>query len=313
MSSSDRVKYFLVEEATPGVTPASAAFEALRITGESLKSNYEYDQSKELRADRTEPEQIIIAANTSGNLNIELLTDAHHRMLAAVCGQNAWTGTTTKTLKNGVVGKTYSILKQFSDLTDVNHLFKGVVINSFNVNIQKKAIVTGAFGVMGRNMVNGAIGTILSGTPTYAAASASDPLNGSSHITALKMNNVAMTTGIDSASFSIVNNYRSEERLGNLNPTGHTQGRIVVTGSMDLYFKTDEEYNYYASGTPFSWEAAFRDNDGDDISFLFDRCKFEDMEVVAGGTSQDIIAKGKWRATYDPTNDRLFQITWVNN
>ncbi len=60
MSSADRVKYFYVKETNPGALQVDAAFLAMRITGESLKANYQYDQSKELRADRTEPEQIII-------------------------------------------------------------------------------------------------------------------------------------------------------------------------------------------------------------------------------------------------------------
>jgi hypothetical protein len=313
MSSADRVKYFFVEEATPGTTPNDAAMEALRITGESLKVNFQNDQSKELRADRTEPEQIIIGANVSGDMNIELLWDGHDAFLAAVCGQDDWTPgvTGTKTLTNGVAGKTYSVLKQFSDLSAINHLFKGLVVNTFNLNIQKKSIITGSFGLMGMTFANGAIGGLLSGTPTFALASTTDPMNGSSHITDIKMNGSTMTAAIDKESISITNNYKPIEQLGQLSPTGHTQGRIVVTGTMDIYFKTEVEFNMYKSGTAFSHEIEFTDNDGNQLLMLFDRCKFEDMEVVAGGTNQDIIAKGKWRALYDSANNRVFQLTSI--
>lgn len=313
MSSADRVKYFHVKETVPGTTPSSAAFKAARITGESLKINYQTDQSKELRADRTEPEQIIIAANVSGDLNNELLWDAHDDLIAAVFGQNDWTAgiAGTKTLVNGVAGKTFSVLKQFSDLTDVNHLFKGLVVNSWNLNVQKKSILTGTFTLMGMSFVNGEIGTILAGTPTYEDASATDPMNGSSNITSILIDGAAATARIDKASISITNNYRPEEELGELSPTGYTQGRIQVTGSMDHYFKDETEFNKYKGGTPFSFELRFTDNDGNQLQLLFDRCKYEDMEVVAGGTNQDIIAKGKWRALYDPADNRVLRLTSI--
>lgn len=313
MSSADRVKYFFVAEATPGVTPADAAFKAARITGESLKINYQTDQSKELRADRTEPEQIIIAANTSGDLNHELLWDAHEDLIAAVFGQDAWTDGVagTKTITNGVAGKTFSLLKQFTDLSAVNHLYKGLVVNTWNLNIQKKSILTGAFSLMGMTFENGAIGTILTGTPTYAAASATDVINGSSNITSILIDGVAATSKIDKAAISITNNYKPQEELGELSPTGYTQGRIQVTGTLDHYFKTETEFNKYKGGHPFGFEIRFTDNDGNQLQLLLDRCKYEDMEVVAGGTNQDIIAKGKFRALYNPATDRVLRLTSI--
>lgn len=313
MSSADRVKYFHVKETVPGVTPADAAFQAARITGESLKINYQTDQSKELRADRTEPEQIIIAANVSGDMNHELLWDAHEDYIAAVLGQDDWTAgvTGTKTLVNGVAGKTFSVLKQFADLTAVNHLYKGLVVNTWTLNVQKKSILTGAFSLMGMAFDNGAIGTLLTGTPTYAVASDTDVLNGSSNITAILIDGAPATARIDKAAITITNNYRPQEELGELSPTGYTQGRIQVTGTMDHYFKDEDEFNKYKSGAPFAFGINFTDNDGNQLHLLFDRCKYEDMEVLAGGTNQDIIAKGKWRALYDPTNNRVLQLTSI--
>ncbi len=313
MSSADRVKYFYVKETAIGVLQAAAAFKALRITGESLKANYQYDQSKELRADRTEPEQIIIAANVMGDINTELLWDAHDDFLAAVCGQDDWTTVDpdTKTLKNGVAGDSFAILKQFSDLTDVNHLFNGIFVNTWNLNIQKKSILTTTFGLMGMAHSNGGIAALAAGSETYAAASATDPMNGSSHITAIKINGVASTSAIDKETVSITNNYKPQEELGELSPTGYTQGRIQVTGTMDIYFRTEDEYNRYKDGVAFSHEIQFTDNDGNQLHLLFDRVKFEDMEVVASGTNQDIIAKGKWRALYNVATDRVFQLTSI--
>jgi uncharacterized protein YaiE (UPF0345 family) len=125
------------------------------------------------------------------------------------------------------------------------------------------------------------------------------------------MDGATMTSAIDKESLSITNNYKATEELGELSPTGYTQGRIVVTGSMDIYFKTETEYNKYKDGVAFSHEIQLTDTDGNALHLLFDRCKFEDMEVVNGGTNQDIIAKGKWRALYDPVNERVFQLTSI--
>ena len=284
MSSSDRVKISWVKEATPGTTPNNAAFKAARLTGESLKVMFQTEQSKELDSNRVERELIKVGESVDGG------------------------DPKIKRIANGNQLPFFSILKQFEDLTDVNHLFKGLVFNTWALTIPKKAIMTGVFGVTGMGFANGAMPLGL-GTPTFTAAGNSDPYNSSNHLTALLLDDVPFTSCVDTMSLSVTNNIRPQECLGSAAPTGFTQGKIQITGSADIYFKTEDLFNKYKAATAFEIDLGLTDNDGQKLDFELPRCKMEDMEVVASGGNTDIIAKCKFRALWDPTDERVIQIT----
>lgn len=315
MSSADRVKFSYAVEATPGTTPNNATMRALRITSDSLKITYQNDQSKELSDDRVEREQIIIGATVGGDLNHEMLFDAHQDFIAAVMGRTVWTvdGVNPKksTIDNGNALPAFSILKQFSDLSNVNHLFKGNRVNTWNVTIPKKGIITGVFGVMGQGFANGAIGSVLTGAPTFPVASNTDPMNSSSHISAILMDDIPFTSCVDTMGFQFTNNLRPQDCLGSLIPTDYTQGRLQCTISQDIYFKDETLFNKFKNSTAFGLNLNLTDNDGNQLQFDFSRVKYEDMEIVAGGTNQDVIARCRARAFWDPVDGRMVRITAI--
>lgn len=312
MSSADRVKISWVKEVTPGTTPNNPAFKAARLTGESLKVMFQTEQSKELDPNRVERELIKVGESVGGDLNHELLWDAHEDFIAAVLGRSTWTvdgvNPKIKRIANGNDQQSFSILKQFEDLSNVNHLFKGLMFNTWALTIPKKAIMTGVFGVTGMGFANGAM-PLGMGAPTFAAATNTDPYNSSSHITSILLDDVPFTSCIDQLSLSVTNNLRPQECLGSAAPTGFTQGKIQITGSADIYFKTEDLFNKYKNATAFELDLGLTDNDTNKLDFELPRCKFEDMEIVASGGNTDIIAKCKFRALWDPTDQRVIQIT----
>lgn len=315
MSSSDRVKYSWVAEGVPGITPASPQMRALRITGESLKIGFDTDTSKELSEDRVERELIVIGSTVGGDINHELLFDAHQQFMSAVLGRTGWTvdavNPKKSTIDNGSALPAFSILKQFTDLVNVNHLFKGLRVNTWNLTFPKKGIITGTFGLMGQGFQNGAIGTVLTGAPTFPAATNTDPMNSSSHITSILMDDIPFTSCMDTMGFQYTNNLRPQDCLGSMAPVDHTQGRLQITMTSDIYFKDETLFNKFKSGIPFSFNLNMTDNDANQLQWDYPRAKFEDMEIVASGTNQDVIARCRARFLYDPVDGRLVRMTAI--
>lgn len=312
MSSADRVKLLYVKETVPGTTPNAPALKTLRATGESLKRSIQTDTSKELDENREEREMIIIGASTAGDIQHELLWDGQEDFIAAVVGRDTWTvdgvNPKLKTVVNSNDLPHFSIIKQFKDLADINHKFIGMVVNGWSLTIAKKSIITGAFSLTGRGFANGTMATVVTGVATYPAVTNTDPMNGSSHVTSLLLDDVPFTSCIDNLTLSITNNIRPQECLGSIDPTGFTQGRLQITCSADIYFKDETLFNKYKMGTAFELDVNLTDNDGNQLSFELPRCKFEDVEVLATGTNGDVMAKCKFRALRDPTDGRMIKI-----
>jgi hypothetical protein len=311
MSAADRVLLYYVKETVPGTTPvASPAFKYLKATGESMKSIFQTDQSKILRPDRGEDELIQIGASVGGSVNSELFYSSHQDFMLALMCQNAWAVDDAKNqhADNGTFDQAFSLLKQFPDLaTQANHLYKGLRVNGWSLNLNKKAILTQAFELLGMGFANGAMPLGLT-TPTFGAQDTDDPYNGAANISSILLDSVPFTSCIDQMSIQVTNNLRPQECLGSLAPTGYTQGKFQVTMSGDIYFKDETLFNKYQSSTGFAWDIWLTDSQNRIIKINLPKVKFEDFEVLAGGTGQDVIAKWKARALFDPTTNRVMRL-----
>lgn len=91
MSDSNRVSLGIVREVTAGTTPATPAFQALRITGTpSLAFAPVTVTSNEIRADRNVSDLILVGAEAGGDVGHELSYGALDLILEAAMAQ-AWT------------------------------------------------------------------------------------------------------------------------------------------------------------------------------------------------------------------------------
>jgi len=72
MSSSNRVRVTLIEEATYGVTPGAGNFETLRYTSEALSGTPETTESQQIRTDRQSSGQVVTGLTVGGDTNHEL-------------------------------------------------------------------------------------------------------------------------------------------------------------------------------------------------------------------------------------------------
>lgn len=81
MSDANRTQIGIIEEVTIGTTPATPAFETLRVTGANLSLSKTKVSSKEMRADRQVPDVITVQFDAAGDLPQEVSFKATDTLL----------------------------------------------------------------------------------------------------------------------------------------------------------------------------------------------------------------------------------------
>lgn len=304
MSSSDRIRLSAIAEVTLGTTPATPAMQTLRLNSESLNYNIDNITSSQLVEDRSQADLIQVGADSSGDVSGELSFGSWDLLLTSALADpfTVQVDPKVKIATNGITMQSMTIVKQFLDLAGIQHVFKGMTVESFTMNVSKKSLISVAFNMMGTQFAD-----VLPVDATFVAAGTTEPMNSSSHVTAIMFDDVPMTSCVDTMSLVIKNNLRPRDCIGSLEHTNFSFGRCEVTGDMEVYFQDATLYDKYKDGLAFSLDYTIQDEAGNSYQFNMPKVKFEKLATVAGGTNQDIMAKGSFRALKGPTH--MIQLT----
>lgn len=296
MGSANRVRISSIAEVTKGITPATPAMQVERWLSESLNFNVENVQSEEIRADRTEGDLVQVGADSSGDINIEFSYGTFDHYLAqAFC--NNWVDgalpADPSVLTNGQLKLYRTVMKEFLDMVPpAAFVFTGCVVNQFTLSIAKRQKITGTISFMGLD-----IGETVPAGATYLSQSTTTPLNSSSNVTSILLDNIPMTSCVDTMTIQILNNFRPKDCVGKFFHSDFNYGAFSVTGNMDLYFETMEQFNSYKGGTPFKLTLTFEDDAGNEYVLELLRCKFETLTTNATGENTDVMASGTYRCS----------------
>lgn len=305
--TSNRTALRIVPEVTFGVTPATPALENIRYTGESLAYAIKTAVSNEIRADRMTSDIVVVGADVSGDINVELSFLSFDTLLqGALCSSYGAPVGNVSTMKNGVVLKSYTIQKHFQDLAVPQFQnFTGCRIGGFSLDIKPGSIITGAFKVMGCQVAISS--TQIAGATFTDPGAGRVPMNAVAGVSGIEKNDVAFTGAIKGLSVELNNNLRGQEAIGVLGNAGIALGKLDINGNIELYFENVTEYNAFLNQTAFKLE--FQINEGvDSYKFTFPKVKYEAGTIVSGGLDQDLVVSGSWRALYDVTSSCMIQI-----
>jgi len=122
MASEDLLRLAIVREATPGVTPATPAFQLLRVTSESLAYAPETQLSNELNPNRQVSDVITSGGQSGGSVAMELSSNPGLELLLEACLANPWN---SDELWVGQQLFTHTLEKRFTfDAADVDPLLR---------------------------------------------------------------------------------------------------------------------------------------------------------------------------------------------
>ena len=167
MPLSDTAQIAIVEEVTRGVTPATPAFEILRLNSESIVWQTESVPDPELSPSRTLRDVIETGGAVSGSLETNLVFNTtFDTMWEAIFGDD-WVA---DAIEPGNTLKTFTIEKRLlgeDGVTYTYHRFPGVTFTSARISAQPDSPITVSWTVRG--------GSMLTDTAIVAGATYADP------------------------------------------------------------------------------------------------------------------------------------------
>ena len=174
----------------------------------------------------------------------------------------------------------------------VAFVYKGCVVNQISLDITKRSKITGTISLMGLEITEAK-----PAGATYLPETTTSPLNASSNVTSILLDDIPMTSCIDTMSVQILNNFRPKDCVGKFFHSDFNYGAFSVSGNMDLYFETMEQFNMYKAGTPFKLAIHIEDDAGNQYLLELLRCKFETLTTNATGENTDVMASGSYRCS----------------
>jgi hypothetical protein len=295
---------------TGGAISSTTLWKILRYMNENLVHNIENVTTQEITPTRVETDLIQTAISGQGGFNAEFSYSSFTDFLAAALA-GVWSGGTNGNLDNGIILSSYSLQKQFQDMTPQQfHTFTGWVCDGFELGMEVGKIITVnftgmAFGLGG--IKNGVDTAQIEGASDTAAPTTS-PFSAVSNLQNITIDGVTYSGCVMSMKARAKNNVRAIKCVGTPRPRDMKFGKFQFTGDLNLYFNEGTNYAKFAAGQAFSLAFDMIDAAGNKYSFTLPNCKFETAEVVSGGTNTDVMMNATFRALYDATTTRVIRI-----
>lgn len=293
-----------IAESAYGVTPATPSLARLRHTGTTLGVTKTTHLSEELRPDRQIVDFRHGQKQVGGDVNFELSYGSFDAWLEAVlCG--TWN---TNVLKAGTTRRSFSILRHFSDIADgagkPYHMATGCELNTLALTIPTDGIVTGAFGIVGKDIVPATAapaGSTL-GTPNTNQVMDSfsgEILEGGSAIA------IATELGLN-----LENGITPRFAIGSDEVTGLASiGRSNLTGQLAAFFESAALLEKFLDPSVQSSLAfTLEDEAGNSYEFLLPKIKYNGGQPDTSGQAEITITL-PFQALFDETEGTNLKIT----
>lgn len=302
-ASSNLARLLIAPEVTFGVTPTSGDSKTLRFTGESLQFGITTETSQEIRSDRQISDLIQTGAEASGDINFELSYGTYDDLIAAALG-NLWTG---NKVTNGTLAQFFSIEQGFTDI-DQHIIYKGMGVNSLNLEFSIDSIISGSFGFMGAESIRNDA-SVMPGTPEDpTTTSVMDSVSGFAD---LMVGGQSYPCGVSRVTLSVDAALRAQRALGKLGACAINLGTMNITGEIVVYFSDGVLYDKFIANEDLSLSWTVKDREGNQYKFKLPRIKFSDGSVNAGSLDQDVELTLPYQAIYSAADGYTIEIERV--
>lgn len=240
------------------------------------------------------------------SLGIKPMTD-----IATEAGGDSVTVTPLDYVRNGTTKRSFTIQKAFTDLATPEFWnFTGARISTWNLELATGSILNTVFGVLAKdaNMTE----SQFAGS-TINSANTNTVLNAVNNIAAIVFDGDPGATSFyfNSLSVNLDNQLRGQEAVGTLGLIGVEAGRLALTGSIELYFENSALFDRFRAATAFSLSFLAQDAAGNTYVVTIPRAKYTSMEIVAGGSDQDIFASAEIEGIINSAGTYQYQISRI--
>ncbi len=284
-----------IVESTFGTTPAGN-FQNLPFSTHSLNMTKERVAGTDIQADRMSRVDRHGNRQVAGEITADLRDTDYDDLLESAM-LNTWNA---NVLKVGTVPKYFSIEDYAADI-DQSRLFTGCSVNTLAVSLAPNAMVTGTFGIVGKDM------TISATEKTQDAATGAAPFDAYSGDLEIGGSVAAIVTAMD---FTLTNGFAPTFVVGDDSAPSLEVGDAVVEGTISAYFEDATLLNRFIDETETSLKVTVGDNEGtpNTMEFFFPRCKINSADVGVDGPTSRIISL-TFVALRDEAEDTNLRIT----
>jgi hypothetical protein len=394
-STSSRVTLrSALESVTFGDHTTATLRRTVRFTGDSLTSQFSFDKSKEIRADRQLANSILMGLAAQGAVNFEMIYKEYDAFLQSalqstftafgtggpvavtspvfttstltqtggtsfatlakgqwfqirgitgpcIANNGIWqnsltvaatatvitidstswtagsaTGTVTLSssrLTNGTTLQTYDLEENYTDVTQFL-TYRGMGVNKLSIALASKAVITGSFDFMGKDVLLMTATSNLPGTDDVNFPTTFPVMNATSNVAKLYEAGAPVAAGIfvKALSFDLNNALRAQDAIAQLSPVGLGNGAIQLTGKMDVYFANATLFNKAVANQLSSVAFAILDGPantiGNGYTITLPQITFTGADISVGSLDTDLIASMTFEASVDPLSGKMILI-----
>ncbi len=301
MSESNRTILRYVPEVTYGVTPVDdAGWKPIPFNSESLNVGPETTQSQRIRGtDRMPADMKKVNTNVGGQVGIEFSFADFDDFLEAAMG-----GTySTDTLTAASVSHSFTIEKEFSDLTNHFIQLKGCRVGQLDLSFGINELVTGSITFAGADGLEAAASLVGSGSES--AATGNDVFAGNVDTDSVTYDGTLISTSgiiITRIDLSINNTLRPNYSLDSVTPVDQKTGTHRFTGTIEAYV-ADESWEIYEdmlANTEVALAWTFTDDASKGYTISLPKIKLSGEAPGAAGIDQDNMIRAEFLAIETP-------------
>lgn len=199
---------------------------------------------------------------------------------------------------NGTTFASYTIQKEYEDLTNIFQLFPGMVIEGLSLEAAIESLISLTFNWVGKGAVAPAP------TTTFAArngTTSNELFNGVDHIPLTGEGATHAAIELTSISMALTNNSRQLAVLGQLGAQDVGLGHVEVSGTLQMYFSDATIMDKYTGNTATELIIVFEDTLGNGYVIYMPQVKLTSGAGNAGSQDADVIGDFAFTAYRDAT------------
>jgi len=302
MSSGAKQILQVARETTIGITPVPFNRQTLECTDVTIDGTVTKESSNSIADTRIARSSMITGAEYAGDIVIEAKFSPLVQDLMAAAAFNNWNGDVLTF--GGDIRQTFSVLRGFKDVNDY-HLFRGVHVNTFGIEIPETGLITMTFGVMALGRSN--TDTIPAGTVTAADDNPkmSNVSVGDILIDGASQAGISCLTAF---SFNWDNSMQIQRCLGNgIDPKKILEMVAAGTGSFTAAWSrnTSDMYEKQFTNKTISLRVPITDSEGNGYEILIPKAEIT-ASLPSGGNSDRLSASFEYTIVDEaPTITRI--------
>lgn len=215
-------------------------------------------------------------------------------------------------MRNGTTERSFTIEQAYEGLAVPEYeYYTGMEVSNMSFEMNSQDIMKAGMSFMGSQAT---IGTTRFASATTVATTTNDVLNTSNHVGSIREGGSAVSgpNYVTAVKFSIDNNLRMQNAIGQAGAVGIGVGRANISGSMSTYFGSSSLLSKLRNNTATSYDFRLNDPSGTK-AYIFDmpRIKFSGGNPEVSGVDTDIMIELGFTAIRHSTLGYTIQVQRV--